>query len=497
MNDYNHILKSLKSLHDNIVINYTPFENTYHHSDINGNRRPVIGFRKDTGILNNIFNNPDFFKVGSDLKSAQCYGGYLSDAISKINNIKVHTEITSKILTDNKIHLIEMEMHPAPPSILKHKLEDVLFSKKLILKLLQNKQIILVVYFGWEADYFGTQEESDNYNTFYSILLDLYKKYQIPRESIIFLNSNLKGKNLDNAKPNSEKLPISFYENWFEFETFRRVKGSISNLDDYTFEEHFERLKKESTHNFLRLNRTPKPERDTMLYWSYCLGDMNKIIFEHPHFNSNNLDIHHLNNLCNVFKDHITHHVSILEDGRPIYNFINGDDDKINQLEKLIPLKCIKEDKLKFDILANEPIPHDIYYKAPLSYVFTSFPERPDYVFLNQSVFNPIYNFQPILFYGNSDTVTYFQKSGYKSYDWIFNETYDKIEDNHIRLLYSYREMDRINSLGKHKILDLIYDNQEKLIQNRDNLINTNSLSNFIINLNNHINEYNFKETII
>lgn len=491
MDSYSDILHSVEGLHDNIVLNYTQFKNVY-HSDIDGNSVPVIGFRKETGILNNIFNNPDFFKLNGDLKSVSCYGGGISDVISKINNIKVDTEITSKILTDNKVHLIEMEMHPVPPSILKHKLEDVLFSKKLILKLLQNKKIILVFYFGWEADYFGTHEESDNYNTFYSILLDLYKKYQIPRESIIFLNSNLKGRELDNINPNSEKLPISFYENWFEFETFRRVKGSITNLDNYTFEEHFEKLKKESTHNFLRLNRTSKPERDTMLYWSYCLGDMNKIIFEHPHLNSNFLDIPHLNHLCKVFKHHTTHHVSILEDGRPIYDFIGGDVDKITQLEKLIPLKCMKEDKLKFNILANEPIPHDIYYKAPLSYVFTSFPERPNYVFLNQSVFNPIYNFQPILFYGNYNTITYFQKSGYNSYDWIFNETYDKIEDKHIRLLYSYREMDRINSLGKNKILDLIYDNQEKLIQNRNNLINTNSLSNFLISLNNHINQYNF-----
>jgi len=479
--------ESFDILYDNIKLNFTQFNTTY-TTHVDGRDVPVLGFRHNSGILYGIFNEKFYEVRGNQPNSYFC-----DENKKQIRDIEIPVErvITSNLLKDSKISIVELEMHPAPPSIIKDKLEEIIFSKKLFIELLQKKKLILIFFYGWEADYFGTLEPDDNNNTVYNILLELYEKYKIPRESIIFQNSNASGQYLDSQRPDSDSLPISFYENWFEFETFHRVKGNIPEVNTYTFEEHFELLKKESNYNFLRLNRTSKPERDVMLYWTHKLGLENDILFEHPKITREFLDIPHLNHLTDLYRFHTTSQISKLKNGKFLYEYIGGDEDTIQKLEQLVPLHSNQiNTSVKYDVIENEPIPHSVYTKAPLSYVFTSFPERDDYVFFNQTVFNPIYNYHPLLFFSNYNSLFYFQKQGYYSYDWIFDETYDKIKDNNIRLLYSYREMMRINDLGKNKILDLIYNNQDKLIFNREKLIRTESLMNYVTKLATHLKMY-------
>ena len=173
--------------------------------------------------------------------------------------------------------------------------------------------------------------------------------------------------------------------------------------------------------------------------------------------------------------------------GKVVYE----DDEFAKELISKLPLKAIesefKDNGMVYDRIENETIPHEIYSQSPISYVATSFPNIKNYVFLNMGVFNPIYYYHPLLFLSNEHTLFYFKKHGYKTFDFLFDERYDKYEDVHDRMLLTFNETEKINKLNKNQILDIIWDNQDILKHNRNHLIQNNSIISFIDKLNSHV----------
>ena len=166
----------------------------------------------------------------------------------------------------------------------------------------------------------------------------------------------------------------------------------------------------------------------------------------------------------------------------------------IDKFTEKLPLISSIEERSKFELLgdhiSNETIPSSIYTTAPISYISTSFPARDNQVFIHMSTFNPIYNYHPILFNGNPYTLREMKRLGFKSFDWLFDEKYDEVPSERERLIYSLVEFEKISKLFNNQILDLIYNNQDKLIFNRELMLSFKSYHRFFDKMNNHLKKY-------
>lgn len=453
----------------------------------------VLEYRtRENSFIYNVLNR-DFYRTSWD--ENESFGNSHIYEGTELGELEIQNYINP---SDDKISIIEMSLNPVPYDYFEEAFENFICKDHKILHGLIKKNIILFINFTLEANWFGDSFDPEDVfktQTYYDVLLRLYKKYNIPKESIIFLNSNLMGGDLDNINGFANHINV-WYDCFWEHETFRRPKGNVKSLD-YTFEEHFEELKKNHKSNFLRLNRTNTPHRDLLLYWIYKLGSESNFLIEHNTISHLNKEyINYVVDYFNISFDD----TSKKENGYDsIIKNIEYDESIVTNLRNKLPIKAIESEftnkGMIYDRIENETIPHEVYTHAPLSYVATSFPNIKNYVFLNMGVFNPIYYYHPLLFLSNEHTLYYFKKSGYKSFDFIFDERYDKYSDIHDRMLLTYKETDRINKLEKNKILDIIWDNQDILKYNRSKLIQNKSIQNFIEKLCGHVIS-NYKKTL-
>ena len=127
--------------------------------------------------------------------------------------------------------------------------------------------MILLLYQGWEED-FTNQNKTvsiiDTYKNHYEMFKDILNQYNLPKSSIIVLNSNLYGKDI------KKDYGINvIYDNILEVNSmFRGVSKDDDRytLDyDYSVDEYLENIKNGSKY-ICRLSRTKHLQRDWMLY---------------------------------------------------------------------------------------------------------------------------------------------------------------------------------------------------------------------------------------
>jgi hypothetical protein len=57
---------------------------------------------------------------------------------------------------------------------------------------------------------------------------------------------------------------------------------------------------------------------------------------------------------------------------------------------------------------------------------------------------------------------------GYKTFDWLFDESYDAILDNGERINFIIKEIKRVNEIPFEELKELILNNKETLIHNHN-----------------------------
>lgn len=449
-------------------------ENFYygHKQETFGHFREVLETRGEQGLVQTYLNKeqlPLFFTDSELVKD-----------INENNNLEY-----SSTLDNDKTTILELSIHPILTEDLNQALEGFFrnFDKDLI-TLMQNNKVLCLIWFGWEADDWTMQGEFLK-TSHYDVIIDFQQKYNIPPHSMVFLHSNLRGEELEKRYyKDRTDIPHVWYDYWYEFESFVRRKNS-SPLE-YSFEDYFHRLKKEMKYKFLRVNRTWNRQRDYLAYSIEKMGYFNECNWEMQRMDRNSLR----EDIQVGYEE--AHGIKELESLLPMYETI--DEDAINKIEERLPLIASAEErrlfKLNSDHHSNETVPSSIYTTAPISYISTSFPDRDNQVFLHMSTFNPILNYHPILFNGNPYTIREMNRIGFKTYNYLFNETYDYVWSERERLMYSLLEFEKIVKLSNNEILDLIYDNQDKLIFNRELVISLQSYHRFFDRLNRHLNTY-------
>jgi hypothetical protein len=380
------------------------------------------------------------------------------------NNISTHLK-NKNVSTDNdlskhKFVLHECEMLQCEPHDFETYFEKYLNLENYINEL-RDKNLYFVVWYGWEGDNFASTNYPGNLS-FGEIINKILKKYDIPRHKIIFLVSNLIVE--ESLK---EKFDDEFFiwgDNWMEIDVFQRVPSHKRKIS-YTFDEHLKQVESNYEKPFLRVNRTNNFDRDFLLYDIFRRGIDNKFIFEHRQFETQSEVIDYEYN----------------GDSKPV----------IEKIKERLPLIASREEQnTKNDSphdWSNEIIPGDIYYRAPLSFISTTFPYQKDVVFFHGSTFEPILNFHPFALNSNKDFLKHLKKSGYVTYDNIFDESYDSIIEDTPRRIKVVDTVENVLKLDKKEILNLILNSKERIEHNRNELIKCKSINNGHIRLAKHL----------
>ena len=112
-------------------------------------------------------------------------------------------------------------------------------------------------------------------------------------------------------------------------------------------------------------------------------------------------------------------------------------------------------------------------------------------IFLNQSTFNPILHYHPILWLSYPNTAKYFKQCGYKSYDWLF-ESESKIDNSeffHERFVYNLHEIYKLMNMSRDELYNKLKDNKDVLVHNRNLLLECKSIERIITKLYGVLNE--------
>ena len=136
-----------------------------------------------------------------------------------------------------------------------------------------------------------------------------------------------------------------------------------------------------------------------------------------------------------------------------------------------------------------EPIPHDVYKKSIFSWVSTSLLHAKNQVFINASTFNPILYYHPLLIHGNMFHLKSLTKSKYKSFSFLFDESYDLDSDVMVRFVKNINQIDKLFKLPKDILIEKVIQNREILEHNRNILFQCNSIENILTKFYNIINE--------
>jgi len=414
--------------------------------------------------------------------------------------------------SDRKV-IIQFDLHPVtnfenPFEVTKSYFFDILLQDSEILENMRNGKVTLFFYQGWEAENFTTSTfPKDKFNGYYDLFDTILKEYNLPPSSIIILCSNLLGE----AYEDRYRIKV-IHDNAIElasFISFQKMGGTFTGFNkyalDYPIEEYIKNIKKCES-KLLRVNRTPHPTRDWMLYILHKLKYFEESIVEHKYFDYKN--IIYDGNFCNSGKlygkkDESFSFISKIFDAHFAVNnephgtipnlAIKEEDEKIfNKIDSDLPYIASNFEKNGVYISnthhSNKAIPYDVYKKSIFSWVSVSLPDHANMVFLNQSTFNPVLNYHPIVWFGHRHTIKYFKKYGYKSYDWLFDESSDNIveegntytENTWKRMIHNIIEVNKVMSYDRDKLVSIIENNKDDLNHNRELLWKCKSIERII-----------------
>jgi len=400
--------------------------------------------------------------------------------------------------------IVQMSLHPRTENvdwILTH-FFDPLFKKYPSLhQKLKDGQAHLLLFFGWEADNFSFSPDGKrgDFQSYYNMFDTVIERYELSTESIIILNSNLRGYEQEEEYygqdlSNNTNVQV-IYESAFEINTFKSQKGIWNPT--YTFDEHIENLKGNDVKKMLRINRTQLGCRDMMLYWLENTKYIKDTIIEHranekynDSFFQKELNpwlergqkeqrdyyaiIHYLEECTKICKNLDLNHLI------PQFEYNH---DIVRQIKSNSPYIASKDEILGnfSDLYSNEYIPIDVYYKSIFSWVSTSLTGRNDQVFMNASTFQPMLHYHPMIFNSNPFHNNYLKLHGFKDYSWFSDpEITDTTYSKHERMVLNVKEIEKLMNKSNDELINIIVDNRESLEYNRKLLFECKSVENIV-----------------
>ncbi len=99
----------------------------------------------------------------------------------------------------------------------------------------------------------------------------------------------------------------------------------------------------------------------------------------------------------------------------------------------------------------------------------TSFFHQND--FISEKTWKPLWHFQPFIVVGRPYTLKYLKQLGYKTFDWLFDERYDEIENDMDRMDFIINEIKKVNSYTLEELNIKIKEHFSDLEHNHNTLL--------------------------
>ncbi len=158
------------------------------------------------------------------------------------------------------------------------------------------------------------------------------------------------------------------------------------------------------------------------------------------------LDLHRVKLMCEILNDIsfesiisfdktlITNEVPILFEKEPL----------LKEKFDLLPDKVVAD---REDIANTNGYEHEnenLFLDSYISIVTeTSFYIDND--FISEKIWKPLYQFHPFIVVGRPHLLKYLKEIGFKTFDWLIDETYDTIDDNELRMEMIVKEIKRLS----------------------------------------------------
>jgi hypothetical protein len=109
----------------------------------------------------------------------------------------------------------------------------------------------------------------------------------------------------------------------------------------------------------------------------------------------------------------------------------------------------------------------DLFLQSHVSIVTeTSFYIDND--FISEKIWKPLYQFHPVIVVGRPHLLKYLREIGFKTFDWLIDETYDTIEDNDLRMEAIIKQIKKLNDISIYELDNIIKTNFNILKHNHD-----------------------------
>ena len=242
------------------------------------------------------------------------------------------------------------------------------------------------------------------------------------------------------------------------------------------------------SHTFLNLNRYCKPARYALVEYCRLKGYTNDAIISARWSTSTKDDIE--------FNDNIAQFISDLDSGASWFHELAGDlgintFNIISTLDKHYPIRA--EEELDSIYQTDRHNNKDWYEQSFYSLVSESYfddyivchtgpsdfkIDPYDLLFVTEKTYKPIYCGHPFIICGQAGTLAHLKSLGFETFDNLFDETYDTIQDRHLRFKAVCEQIDNFE-------MSLHYDHitKEKIIHNRNHMLDTTIVKNITTKL--------------
>lgn len=289
---------------------------------------------------------------------------------------------------------------------------------------------------------------------FNHIIEEIYRfvidRYNIPPHKVILYSGALDIQdNLESYCNENNREPFQFHSMLeFEFSVQSDYDGTIihgvgENMMPATLES------KEYPKKFLNFNRRWRTHRPMMTALLRCAD-----LLEKGYVSLGKSDD---NRGWETELDHIISEANLYHKG--MHRVFNAHRKSIESIGELIldkPDLRINQAKLEAtDDLA------DLYSNTYFSLVsetiyFKDYLDWEDSVFLSEKIFKAILFRHPFVLIATPDTLKYLKSLGYKTFSPVIDESYDSIEDNHLRLIAILKEVNRLCKLEGEALEDYL-----------------------------------------
>lgn len=255
----------------------------------------------------------------------------------------------------------------------------------------------------------------------------LLDKYKIPRKNIKYICG---------AWPVPENIALykqhCIENNWIELPLY------LINYFEYNMTEHLlrnkpviegiDKIKKSKI--FLCLNGGPRPHRIYVLAYFFKHKLLDKSYFSmHGNFNHINFVLNNLNIKFNWYKDF----KRLLQDflkNKPKMPMILSLDPSDFQGQHVISKEDVKLFADSYISIINETS----FFKKDFLIEGDIFNSHLDSIFLTEKTFRAIACQHPFIMVSRPHTLKHLRRLGYKTFNSLIDESYDDIEDDHLRL---------------------------------------------------------------